>query len=103
MTKFPDGIDGLARKIHDMGMKIGIYSSAGTLTCARYEGSLGHEEKDAQVWAEWGVCLISSVRISVIVPCDADSGTRLTTSSMITASTTGKKAHSSSHLIAIMP
>lgn len=26
-TRFPDGIDGLATKIHDMGMKIGIYSS----------------------------------------------------------------------------
>ena len=55
MTKFPDGIKGLADQVHDLGMKIGIYSSAGTMTCARYEGSLGHEEKDAQVWAEWGV------------------------------------------------
>lgn len=25
--KFPDGIDGLAKKIHDMDLKIGIYSS----------------------------------------------------------------------------
>ena len=24
-TKFPDGIDGLATKIHDLGLKIGIY------------------------------------------------------------------------------
>lgn len=55
MTKFPDGIKGLADQIHDLGMKIGIYSSAGTLTCARYAGSLGYEEKDAAVWAEWGV------------------------------------------------
>lgn len=55
MTKFPDGISGLADKIHDLGLKIGIYSSAGTMTCARYEGSLGYETKDATVWAEWGV------------------------------------------------
>lgn len=25
-TRFPDGIDGLADKIHNMGLKIGIYS-----------------------------------------------------------------------------
>ncbi|KAH8812421.1 alpha-galactosidase, partial [Xylogone sp. PMI_703] len=55
MTKFPDGISGLADKIHDLGLKVGIYSSAGVMTCARYEGSLGYEEKDAQVWASWGI------------------------------------------------
>jgi alpha-galactosidase len=54
-TKFPDGISGLADKIHDLGLKIGIYSSAGTMTCARYAGSLGYEQKDADVWASWGV------------------------------------------------
>ncbi len=26
-TRFPEGIDGLAKKVHDMDMKIGIYSS----------------------------------------------------------------------------
>lgn len=57
MTKFPDGISGLADKIHDLGMKIGIYSSAGTMTCARYSGSLGYEQKDADVWASWGVSI----------------------------------------------
>jgi hypothetical protein len=29
--RFPDGINGTAKKIHDLGLKIGIYSSAGTL------------------------------------------------------------------------
>jgi alpha-galactosidase len=29
MTKFPEGIKGLADKIHDMGLKFGIYSTAG--------------------------------------------------------------------------
>ncbi|KAJ5166179.1 Alpha-galactosidase [Penicillium canariense] len=53
--KFPNGIADVANKIHDMGLKIGIYSSAGTLTCARYAGSLGYEEKDAAVWASWGI------------------------------------------------
>lgn len=26
-TRFPDGIDGLAKKVHDLGLKLGIYSS----------------------------------------------------------------------------
>lgn len=56
--KFPNGIADLADKIHAMGLKIGIYSSAGTMTCARYAGSLGYEEKDAAVWASWGVCTV---------------------------------------------
>ncbi|KAL1984927.1 hypothetical protein VTN96DRAFT_8586 [Rasamsonia emersonii] len=54
-AKFPNGIDGLAEKIHALGLKIGIYSSAGTMTCARYAGSLGYEEKDAALWASWGI------------------------------------------------
>ncbi|KAI8069650.1 alpha-galactosidase [Gongronella butleri] len=55
-TRFPDGIDGLAQKVHAMGLKLGIYSSAGTHTCqARYPGSLGYEQIDAQAWSDWGV------------------------------------------------
>ncbi|KAF1952269.1 putative alpha-galactosidase B [Byssothecium circinans] len=53
--RFPDGINGTAKKIHDMGLKIGIYSSAGTHTCQNYQASLGLEETDAQTWAEWGI------------------------------------------------
>lgn len=53
--KFPDGISGLADTIHDMGFKLGIYSSAGTLTCADYPASIGYESIDAATWAAWGV------------------------------------------------
>jgi alpha-galactosidase len=45
----------VADSIHRLGLKFGIYSSAGVLTCARYPGSLNYETKDAQLWAEWGV------------------------------------------------
>jgi alpha-galactosidase len=51
--KFPD-MKGLADYVHGKGLKIGIYSSPGPLTCAKYEGSLGHEEQDAQTYAAWG-------------------------------------------------
>ncbi|KID99579.1 alpha-galactosidase, partial [Metarhizium majus ARSEF 297] len=54
-TRFPDGIDGLANKIHDMKLKLGIYSTAGTLTCAGYPASLGYEDVDAADFAKWGV------------------------------------------------
>jgi alpha-galactosidase len=40
--------------VHQKGLKIGIYSSPGPKTCAGYEGSYGHEEQDAQQYADWG-------------------------------------------------
>ena len=27
----------------------------GPKTCAKYEGSYGHEEQDAQTFADWGI------------------------------------------------
>ncbi|KAI8625200.1 glycoside hydrolase family 27 protein [Xylariaceae sp. FL1651] len=53
--RFPNGISGLADQIHSLGFKIGIYSSAGTLTCAGYPASIGHESLDAATWAAWGI------------------------------------------------
>ncbi len=52
--KFPD-MKALADYVHSKGLKLGIYSSPGAQTCARYEGSLGHEEQDAATYAEWGI------------------------------------------------
>jgi alpha-galactosidase len=52
--KFPD-MKALADYIHSKGLKIGLYSSPGPKTCANFEGSLGHEEQDAQLYASWGV------------------------------------------------
>lgn len=53
--KFPNGISGLADKVHSLGLKLGIYSDAGMLTCAGYAGSLGFEAVDAATFAKWGV------------------------------------------------
>lgn len=53
--RFPNGVSGLADQIHDMGFKIGIYSSAGTQTCAGYPASIGYESIDAASWAAWGI------------------------------------------------
>ncbi|ONF63261.1 NPCBM/NEW2 domain-containing protein [Amycolatopsis keratiniphila] len=55
-TRFPSGIKALADYVHGKGLKLGIYTSAGTETCARtMPGSLDHEEVDAQTFADWGV------------------------------------------------
>jgi len=52
-SKFPD-MKALADYVHSKGLKIGIYSSPGAKTCAGFEGSLNHEDQDAQTYAQWG-------------------------------------------------
>jgi len=52
--KFPD-MKALADYVHSKGLKLGIYSSPGAKTCAKYEGSLGHEDQDAATYAAWGI------------------------------------------------
>lgn len=52
--KFPD-FKRLCNYIHDQGLKFGIYSSPGPLTCGGHLGSYQHEDRDAQTWADWGV------------------------------------------------
>ena len=54
-SKFPNGIISTASSIHALGLKIGIYSDAGSETCAGYPGSLGHESLDASTFASWGI------------------------------------------------
>lgn len=44
----------LADYIHARGLKAGLYSSPGPLTCGRCTGSWGYEEKDAETYAAWG-------------------------------------------------
>ena len=53
--KYPSGIKALADYIHSKGLKFGIYTDAGTKTCAGRPGSLGHEYQDARQYADWGV------------------------------------------------
>lgn len=53
--KFPHGMKWLADQIHEMGLLFGMYSCAGTHTCAGYPGSFEHEFEDARCFAEWGI------------------------------------------------
>jgi alpha-galactosidase len=49
--RFPDGFKNVSDYVHSLGLKVGIYSSAGTKTCQGLPGSLGYEEEDAKQWA----------------------------------------------------
>ncbi|MER6983922.1 NEW3 domain-containing protein, partial [Streptomyces carpinensis] len=56
-VRFPHGIKAVADYVHAKGLKLGIYTSAGTKTCnsAGFPGALGHEYSDARQFADWGV------------------------------------------------
>jgi alpha-galactosidase len=56
-VRFPSGIKGVADYVHAKGLKIGVYTSAGTKTCnkAGFPGGLGHEVADANLFASWGI------------------------------------------------
>ncbi|MCX5214347.1 glycoside hydrolase family 27 protein [Kitasatospora sp. NBC_00240] len=61
-VRFPSGIKSLADYAHAKGLKFGVYSSAGTATCAGvgpgtkgFPGGQGHEAVDADTWYSWGV------------------------------------------------
>ncbi len=53
--KFPHGMKYVADYVHSKGLKFGMYSCAGSVTCAFYPGSYEHEFDDAKTFAEWGV------------------------------------------------
>ena len=50
---FPD-MNGLTDYIHAKGLKAGIYTSPGKLTCGGFAGAFQHEEQDARQFAAWG-------------------------------------------------
>lgn len=52
---FPHGMKYLSDYVHSKGLKFGMYSCAGFMTCAGYPSSYGHEFEDARQFAEWGV------------------------------------------------
>ena len=50
---FPD-MKAMTDYIHGKGLKAGIYSTPGPLTCGGFEGSYQHEAQDARQYAAWG-------------------------------------------------
>ena len=64
-SKFPD-MKALADYVHSKGLKIGIYSGPGTKTCGGFAASLGHEEQDAKMYADWGIDYLKNDLCSLI-------------------------------------
>lgn len=54
-NRFPSGMNALADYVHSKGLKFGLYSDAGTLTCQKRPGGRGYEFQDARQYAAWGV------------------------------------------------
>lgn len=52
---FPSGLKALSDYVHGKGLKLGIYSDAGSQTCGGKPGSRGYEFQDAQMYAQWGI------------------------------------------------
>ncbi len=53
--RFPDGMKPLADYVHSKGLKFGVYTDAGRMTCQKRPGSYEHEAQDIQTYASWGV------------------------------------------------
>ena len=54
-VKFPSGMKALADYVHSKGLKFGLYSCAGSRTCAGRASSRGYEYQDALMYAKWGI------------------------------------------------
>ena len=50
-ARFPSGMKALGDYLHNRGFKFGIYSDAGSKTCAGRAGSQGYESQDALQYA----------------------------------------------------
>jgi hypothetical protein len=54
-ARFGSSLKPLADYMHTKGVRLGIYTDAGVMTCMGYPGSQGYETQDAKTFAGWGV------------------------------------------------
>jgi alpha-galactosidase len=73
--RFPDGIEPVARAVHALGLKFGIYEDAGYATCGGFAGSgepkgggPDHFLQDARLFASWGVDYLKLDGCNLYVP-----------------------------------
>ena len=59
-VKFPNGLKYLSNYIRSKGLKMGIYTSAGSKTCNGYVGSKNYEEQDAYFFKDLSVNLVKN-------------------------------------------
>ena len=54
-TQWPHGMAWLTRTLHAAGLKVGLYTDAGTNGCGgKGQGSFGHYQQDVNTFARWG-------------------------------------------------
>ena len=53
--RFAPGIKALADYVHSKGLKFGVYTDAGRMTCQKRPGSYEHEAQDIKTYASWDV------------------------------------------------
>ena len=54
-TQWPHGMAWLTRTLHEAGLKVGLYTDAGTNGCGgKGQGSYGHYQQDVNTFAKWG-------------------------------------------------
>ncbi len=54
-TQWPHGMAWLTRTLHAAGLKVGLYTDAGTNGCGgKGQGSYGHYQQDVNTFAKWG-------------------------------------------------
>jgi alpha-galactosidase len=65
-TTFPYGMGALAAYIHSLGLKVGMYTDPGPITCAgpQAAGMFLHEAQDAATYASWGIDYVQADRCS---------------------------------------
>ncbi|MGH9444825.1 MAG: ricin-type beta-trefoil lectin domain protein [Terriglobia bacterium] len=73
--RFPHGMEPVARSIHALGLKFGIYEDAGSATCGKFAGSgqpqgggKDHFVQDSRLFASWGVDYLKLDGCNVYVP-----------------------------------
>jgi alpha-galactosidase len=76
--RFPLGMEPVARAIHALGLKFGIYEDAGYATCQRFAGSgrpkgggQDHFAQDTRLFESWGVDYLKLDGCNVYVPKDS--------------------------------
>jgi alpha-galactosidase len=59
--QFPSGMAALADYVHNLGLKLGLYTCVGTQTCKKGRpGSYGNFDIDAQTFADWGIDFVKA-------------------------------------------
>ena len=53
-SAFPSGMEAVVKEVNALGLKVGLYTSNGSLTCEDLPASLGKEDTDAASLAAWG-------------------------------------------------